>query len=71
MMAFIGDVRRRLFIEEPHEWNGIVRDITARCETGEMRVDPDLVATKLNEFYRGRASLALMQMRFFKLYREG
>ena len=59
---FIGDMRRQLFVPADCDWNGVVRDITARCETSGMEVDPEVVHTKMQEFYRGRATLALIQM---------
>jgi len=59
---FIGDLRRRLFLDVDHEWNGVVRDITAQCETKEMEVDPEIVNIELADFYRKRATLALFQL---------
>ena len=51
---FIGMVRYRLFIDEPHEWNGVVRDITAQLEHEET-VNTEMVIIQLAEFYRARA----------------
>jgi hypothetical protein len=59
---FIGDLRRQLFIAADCDWNGVVRDITACCETSGMEVDPAIVNAKMQEFYRGRATLAILQM---------
>jgi hypothetical protein len=59
---FIGDLRRQLFISVDHEWNGVVRDITASCETSGERVDSIEVCSKIAKFYRGRASIALIQL---------
>ena len=54
---FIGDLRRKLFIPIEHEWNGIVRDITAKYETSGEDVNPDLVCDALARFYKDRATL--------------
>jgi hypothetical protein len=59
---FIGDLRRRLFLDVDHEWNGVVRDITAQCETEGMEVNPEIVNMELADFYRKRASLALFRL---------
>jgi hypothetical protein len=53
-LEFIGTVRQRLFISESHEWNGLVRDITARYETAGMLVDAERVSVALADFYRDR-----------------
>ena len=59
---FIGDLRRRLFLDVDHEWNGVVRDITTQCETEGMEVDPEIVNMELADFYRKRAALARFQL---------
>lgn len=59
--VFIGTLRRRLFIPVDHEWNGVVRDITATFEHEEM-VDPARVEAEIAKFYRNRATLALFRM---------
>jgi hypothetical protein len=59
---FIGDLRRQLFIPVDHEWNGIVRDVTAQCETEGMEVNQTMVEDELASVYRKRATLALIRM---------
>jgi hypothetical protein len=57
-MEFIGTVRRRLFIDEPHEWNGVVRDVTAKMECPGKLVDAEQVCKFIVRFYRERAHWA-------------
>ena len=57
---FIGKVRHRLFVDGVHEWNGIVRDITAQLEKDEL-VNAEIVCIHLAEFYRARAHWANFQ----------
>lgn len=59
-MEFIGDVRRRLFAHVDCEWNGVVRDITAKMERDEL-VNAELVCVHLAEFYKARAHWANFQ----------
>jgi hypothetical protein len=57
----IGTLRRRLFIPVDHEWNGIVRDITARYEHSGEEVDEELVCAAMARFYRDRATISLLR----------
>lgn len=57
-LEFIGDVRRRLFVDVDCEWNGDVRDITAKLEQPGMLVDSELVIRTLSRLYRNKARLA-------------
>ncbi len=57
-MMFIGQLRRQLFIDGTHEWNGLVRDVTAECEQDYGMVSPELVTYVLSFVYRHRASMA-------------
>ena len=59
---YIGELRRKLFIEVDHEWNGVVRDITAKYETTGEMVDPEVVCLALQRFYKNRASLAMLRL---------
>jgi hypothetical protein len=56
---YIGTARRTLFVDEPNEWNGFVREITATFEDGNEQVDMDDVCDIIMRIYRMRASLAL------------
>jgi len=67
MLEFIGDVRRRLFVAEPHEWNGVVRDITAQMERPGMLVDAEKVSIFMADHYRQKAHWE----RFAMMLREG
>jgi hypothetical protein len=60
---FIGDLRRRLFIPIDHEWNGVVRDFTAKYEQpgGEGEVSAEPVCAAIAEFYKNRATLATLR----------
>ena len=58
---FIGDLRRKLFIPVEHEWNGIVRDITAKYEHPGGEVDAETVCLAISKFYRNRATLAQLR----------
>jgi hypothetical protein len=60
MKIDIGTLRRRLFIPIDHEWNGIVRDITAEYEYDE-KVDVELVCDAMARFYENRATIARMR----------
>jgi hypothetical protein len=66
-MENIGIVRRGLFISEPHEWNGIVRDITAQLERPGELVDAEKVCIFLADHYRQKAHWE----RFAMMLREG
>jgi len=57
---FIGDARRKLFVDEPNEWNGLVRDISAALEDDQEQVDMDDVCDVIRRVYRNRASQALL-----------
>lgn len=52
---FIGDVRRRLFVDHEDEWNGVVREITASLEFRGEQVDASRVCAEIAKFYRSRA----------------
>jgi len=54
---FIGDVRRRFFVDVECEWNGVIRDLTAQMEHKE-HVNTGLFLVHLAEFYRARAHWA-------------
>ena len=60
---YIGDLRRRLFIDVDHEWNGVVREMTAKYEKsgGEGEVNEEPVFKAVAEFYRNRATLAMLR----------
>lgn len=61
-VQFIGDVRRRLFVDHDCEWNGIVREITAQFERPGELVSSDLVCVHLAEHYRMKAHWANFRM---------
>ena len=58
---YIGELRRKLFIDVDHEWNGVVRDMTAKYETSNEQVDSDLVCHAIQRFYQDRASLEFLR----------
>jgi uncharacterized protein YeaO (DUF488 family) len=59
---FIGNARRKLFVDEPNEWNEFVREISAALEDDQEQVDIDDVCDVLMRIYRRRASQALWQL---------
>jgi hypothetical protein len=59
---FIGDARRKLFISGTHEWNGVVRDITASVETEGEQVNMEEVEEKIKDFYIAKAHWAIFKM---------
>jgi hypothetical protein len=58
MMRPIGDVRRELFLDGSHKWNGVVRDVTAELEVKGGTVDEAAVFKKLAK-HLGQVALTL------------
>jgi hypothetical protein len=61
---YIGDLRRKLFIPVDHEWNGVVREITAEYEESGGDVDAEVVSVAMGKYYRAYAHTANIKLNF-------